>query len=743
VLRTAALAALAGAIVAVNWLRLEEPRTGGSRAVALVALAIAPALVRPLWARVVATLVAAAAAAAIAFSTSLAHLWPYGADFFGPIARQFGNGFLDFYDFRLPIDRAEHARMHMVLLVAVFTFTLLIAFAIAARRTLTAVVLFLVGAGWPATLLAGGSELRRGAIILAGALALLAGLSGRAGRLTVPVAAAVVLGALALSASPAVAKSAFLDWQHWDFYNRPQAPVSVRYVWSADYGALHFPKKTTTVLEVAGPRAPLYWRATVLERFARDRWLEHVRLESPRETRQVVPAAARDIRNAVRQDITVEALADNHLVGAMLPVGYNASEPVRYVGQNVAIVREGLKHGQRYSIWSYAPSPSPAQLAQLPALYPRALTARGRELEVAPRVDAEPFGVPGRDRALSDGLTGRLAPYRLLLARARAVAGETRSPYAATVALETWFRTTGGFTYSEQPGLTPGLPPLVGFVTETHTGYCQHFAGAMALMLRMLGIPARVGAGFLSGKLENGRWIVTDHDAHTWVEVWFRGYGWLPFDPTPSRGGLSQSYSASSKGFNRSAAARLLAGLVTGGEVFGRPTRFTGPPGLDAPFRTPRSAADVGVRGLAPPPTPSRSHSLAAFLALLAAGAAGVIVLAKLARRRLRYATRDPRRIAVACARELTDYLADQRIRIAPGATFNEVADRISSELAVDARPFADAAASARFGRPGDAAGAARRAREELRELKRRLRSRIFLLDRARGLLSLRSLGFS
>src|ERR671930_517826 len=167
-----------------------------------------------------------------------------------------------------------------------------------------------------------------------------------------------------------------------------------------------------------------------------------------------------------------------------------------------------------------------------------------------------------RRRRLSS--CGRRRP----LARARAVTGRTSSPYAAVVALETWFRTTGGFAYSERPGLTPGVPPLVGFVTETRTGYCQYFAGAMALMLRMLGIPARVGAGFISGKLENGRWVVTDHDAHTWVEIWFRGYGWLPFDPTPDRGRLSQSYSASSPRFDVSRESKLLAALVRGGEVF-------------------------------------------------------------------------------------------------------------------------------------------------------------------------------
>ncbi len=741
--RTALLTAAAGAIVAANWLRLEQPRTDAWRAALLVLLAVGVAAVRRLSRRIAAAVAASLVAIGIAFSVSPTRVWPDGVGYFGTVASRFGNGFLDFYDFRLPIDPAEHRRMHMVLLVALFAFTLAIGLAIAARRPVLAVALFLVGAGWPATLLTGGNELGRGAVLLAGALALLAGVSGRAGRLAVPIAAAVVLVALAVSSSPAVAKGAFLDWQHWDFYNRPSKPVSVDYVWSTDFLPLHFPRKATTVLRVAGPRTPMYWRATVLERFARDRWLEQIRSETPAETRQVVPRAARDLRNSVRQDITVEALSDHHLVGGMLPVAYNMSEPVQYVGQSVALVPEGLKRGQRYTIWSYAASPSPAQLVRIPGSYPAALTAPGRELEVAPGIDARPFGTPGGDRALSARLTGRLAPYRLLLTRAQHVAGQTRSPYAAVIALETWFRATGGFTYSERPGTTPGVPPLVGFVTDTKTGYCQHFAGAMALMLRMLGIPARVGAGFISGKLEDGSWDVTDHDAHTWVEVWFRDFGWLPFDPTPNRGHLSQAYSASSRAFNRAAAARLLDRIVSNGEVFGAGSRFSGPLAFDSDVRTPRSAADVGVRGLGPLPATGSNHSLLAFLALLAAGLAAAIVLAKVARRQLRYATRDPRRIAVACGRELADYLADQRVTTPPGATLNELADTLASALSVDARPFADAAVAARFGRPDGAGAAARRARAELRSLKRRLRTRIFLLDRVRGLFSLRSLGFS
>src|SRR5204863_8787634 len=139
--------------------------------------------------------------------------------------------------------------------------------------------------------------------------------------------------------------------------------------------------------------------------------------------------------------------------------------------------------------------------------------------------------------------------YKPLYAQARRVVGNAQSPYAAVLALESWLRGTGGFTYTQHPPLARA-EPLLDFVVRTKSGYCQHFAGAMTLMLRYLGIPARVAAGFSSGHYDKGEWVVTDHDAHMWVEVWFRGWGWVPFDPTPGRGGLSGGYSASSKAFD-------------------------------------------------------------------------------------------------------------------------------------------------------------------------------------------------
>jgi protein-glutamine gamma-glutamyltransferase len=740
--RTVVLAGIAGLVIAVDWLRFEEPRSGGGRPFVLFLLAIAAALLRPLWLKLVGVGVAAIAAASVAFSVSPAALWPGGQSFFGTIGSRFGSGFLDFYDFRLPIDPADHPHMHEVLLIAIFGFTLAVALAIAARHAVLSVICFLVGAGWPATLLSGGSELGRGTVILAVVLVLLAGLTERPSRLALVAAGTVVAGALALSSSPAVAKSAFLDWQHWDFYTRAQKAVSVRYVWDSRYDGISFPKNKTTVLTIVAPHRPYYWRATVLDRFDGTRWLERPWRATRREQAELTPAAARKPANRLRQVVTVRGLADSHVIGASMPMQDTVRNPKGNVGQGVVIAFGGLHRDDHYTVSSYVANPTPTELVRDPATYPRALTRPGRELDVAQGVTLPAFDVPGRDARVLSLLSGRLLPYANVYERARSVVGETRSPYAAIVALEAWFRSSGGFTYSEQPGTTPGLPPLVGFVMDTKTGYCQHFAGAMALMARLLGIPARVAAGFLPGRYEQDHWQVTDHDAHTWVEVWFPHFGWLPFDPTPGRGRLGGTYSSTSLGFNARAAARLLSTVVSGGVVFGLGTG-AGVLAHDPNRRTPRSAGDLplSVGVTTPPPTKKHSPSLVLFLVLLAAGVATAIVALKHGRRRLRYFTRDPRRVAVACARELGEILQDQRVPASESATMRELGAAVAGTLGVDASDFARAATAARYGPPEAAREAAARARQELRDLKRRLRRSLGAAERARGLVSVRSMG--
>ncbi|UJR86507.1 transglutaminase TgpA family protein [Sandaracinus amylolyticus] len=81
--------------------------------------------------------------------------------------------------------------------------------------------------------------------------------------------------------------------------------------------------------------------------------------------------------------------------------------------------------------------------------------------------------------------------------------------------------------------------PLDAFLFDWRAGHCEYFSTAMAIMLRSLGVPARNATGFLGGRWNTwGRWYaITNGDAHSWVEVWLEGEGWVTFDPTPpSRG---------------------------------------------------------------------------------------------------------------------------------------------------------------------------------------------------------------
>src|ERR687896_478529 len=137
----------------------------------------------------------------------------------------------------------------------------------------------LVGVGWPATLNPGENALRAGALALVGVLAvlfLLRGVGRPARGLPQAAAIGVLLVAVAVvaSGSPAVAKSAFLSWQNWDPYDRPDDPVSVNYVWSANYDGISFPEKATTVLrvKVSGQRRSLYWRGGTLDGYTGNAW---------------------------------------------------------------------------------------------------------------------------------------------------------------------------------------------------------------------------------------------------------------------------------------------------------------------------------------------------------------------------------------------------------------------------------------------------------------------------------------
>jgi hypothetical protein len=160
-----------------------------------------------------------------------------------------------------------------------------------------------------------------------------------------------------------------------------------------------------------------------------------------------------------------------------------------------------------------------------------------RELP-AQQVAFAPFGSPSPPQNVSDipVITGTSAiaasPYARGYALARRLAAGARTPYEYVTSVQRYLGR--GFRYEESPA--GGPYPLATFLFGSKAGYCQHFAGAMALLLRMGGIPARVTAGFTTGTYRKSThsWVATDLDAHAWVEAWFPHYGWVKFDPTPA-----------------------------------------------------------------------------------------------------------------------------------------------------------------------------------------------------------------
>ena len=111
---------------------------------------------------------------------------------------------------------------------------------------------------------------------------------------------------------------------------------------------------------------------------------------------------------------------------------------------------------------------------------------------------------------------------------------DERDPYHVAEAVQRYLYRTGGFRYRTDVRGLCGNERVVDCFLRTRVGYCEHFATAMVMLLRAQQIPARMAMGYLPGKaLGDGQWEVDRGAAHAWAEVYFPGYGWVRFDPTP------------------------------------------------------------------------------------------------------------------------------------------------------------------------------------------------------------------
>jgi transglutaminase-like putative cysteine protease len=176
--------------------------------------------------------------------------------------------------------------------------------------------------------------------------------------------------------------------------------------------------------------------------------------------------------------------------------------------------RQPVRSGDEYQVTGLASTASAAELQQAGTGYPAWVTNRYLQL---------PDTVTDRTRALAREL----------------VAGQP-TVFDAALAVQTHVRQT--ITYSEEINPPPSDQDVVDYVLfESRQGYCEYYASAMAVLLRAEGIPARVVGGYFPAPFdaETDGFLYREKNAHLWVEVFFPGYGWIPFEPTASQQTLS------------------------------------------------------------------------------------------------------------------------------------------------------------------------------------------------------------
>jgi hypothetical protein len=168
-----------------------------------------------------------------------------------------------------------------------------------------------------------------------------------------------------------------------------------------------------------------------------------------------------------------------------------------------------LKAGQTYSVVSYLPNLTAQELQ------------RDSGLSDAPAGSNDYLDVGALSQAAKDLASS-------------ATAGSGPGRFDIVMALTKYLQQH--YQYSLQLGhVPPGRDPVDWFLFDAKIGYCEQFATAETLMLRSLGIPARLATGYSTGDYNPvlDQSIVREHDAHAWVEVWFPGHGWVPVDPSP------------------------------------------------------------------------------------------------------------------------------------------------------------------------------------------------------------------
>jgi transglutaminase-like putative cysteine protease len=261
---------------------------------------------------------------------------------------------------------------------------------------------------------------------------------------------------------------------------------------------------------------PLYWRALTYDRYTGRGWRS-----SPTEI-EAYPAGELLVREdepflwAIQQDYRFAQKNDKFLYAAGMLVTSNHEFEVawRTFPGEVSAFGDALgakTEAVNYQVQSLVSAAGESDLRKAPDIYPGWVTVRYLRLP--------------------DDL-----PQRVIDLAQEWVAG-IENPYDRALALEARLR---AYPYTLDVPTPPiGRDVVEYFLFDLGEGYCDYYATSMVVMARVVGLPARVAIGYARGTYDpNAEWyLVTEADAHSWVEIYFPGVGWVPFEPT---GGLPE-----------------------------------------------------------------------------------------------------------------------------------------------------------------------------------------------------------
>jgi transglutaminase-like putative cysteine protease len=368
--------------------------------------------------------------------------------------------------------------------------------------------------------------------------------SRRSGAALAVIAAAALIATLL---APPLARHH--PWFNYQSLAGSLSPAHVEtFDWTQRYGPYDWPRDGRTVMTIKARRAD-YWKAENLDVFDGFAWSN---AQGPVTGSPPAPTRTELRRWTQQITVTMQAMRSTAVIAAgaaLRPQQIDAAiAPGKSAGTWTA--NQPLAPGSTYTVATYSPAPSRAQLQAISATaYPDAALADYRivglppvrgNANIRPQVEFPPFhsGGPVLNMAEPYGAIGaklvRQSGYARAYSLASSLAARSATPYQFVTAVERYLLPVNGFSYDEH--IPVYRYPLESFLFSSRRGYCQQFAGAMALLLRMGGVPARVATGFTSGVYDSAthEYVVSDRDAHAWVEVWFPRYGWVRFNPTPA-----------------------------------------------------------------------------------------------------------------------------------------------------------------------------------------------------------------